>query len=108
MGSPLEGQECSWLVRQQQGSSLPRLKLARSGVQRDRANKALPPSRQRLPITPAILRRLHQVWFPPPGTPCLDDILVWAAATLCFFGFFRAGELMVPTVGAFEQSVHLA
>lgn len=34
--------------------------------------------------------------------------MLWAAATLCFFGFFRSGELTVPSYTAFDPSRHLA
>ena len=34
--------------------------------------------------------------------------MLWAAASLCFFGFFRSGELFVPTLTAFDERVHLA
>ena len=43
----------------------------------------------RLPITPELLRRLHQVWVVGGGD--LDGIMLWAAATLCFFSFLRSG-----------------
>ena len=33
---------------------------------------------------------------------------MWAAATVCFFGFFRSGEITVPSVAAFDTTVHLA
>ena len=36
-----------------------------------------------------------------------DYIMPWAAVTLCFFGFFRAGEITVPTQEAFDARVHL-
>ena len=35
-------------------------------------------------------------------------MLLWAATTLCFFGFFRLGEITVPSQTAFDPSVHLA
>jgi len=31
--------------------------------------------------------------------------MIWAAATLCFFGFFQSGEVMVPTVNGFGKGV---
>ena len=37
-----------------------------------------------------------------------DDCMMWGAAAACFFGFFRAGELTVPTATAFDAAVHLA
>ena len=37
-----------------------------------------------------------------------DRLLLWAAATVCFFGFFRSGEITVPSVVAFDSSIHLS
>jgi len=33
--------------------------------------------------------------------------MMWAAATLCFFGFFRSGEITVPTEKSFDPTKHL-
>jgi len=37
-----------------------------------------------------------------------DHMMLWAAATLCFQDFFRAGEFTVLTVHGFNLVVHLA
>ncbi len=37
-----------------------------------------------------------------------DTIMLWAAVTTCFFGFFRAGEITVPSAAALNPAVHLA
>lgn len=42
---------------------------------------------------------------PPPS---YDNIMMWAVASACFFGFFRAGELTVPGGLAFDATMHLA
>ena len=34
--------------------------------------------------------------------------MIWAAAVLCFFGFFRSGEITVPHVTGFDPKIHLA
>ena len=34
--------------------------------------------------------------------------MLWAAAMLCFFGFFRTGEITVPSQTSFDSSQHLA
>ena len=31
----------------------------------------------------------------PPGSQSHNELLLWAAATICFFGFFHAGEVTV-------------
>ena len=84
-------------------SALPRLHLVQSGVRRDRAERGLPASRPRLPITPPILRQMHSAW-----TSGRDSLMLWAASLTCFFGFFRAGEITVPAASAFDPAVHLA
>lgn len=94
------------LPEPRQGSSLPRLRLMQMGVRRDRAQHGIPPSRPRLPITPDILRRIHEAWTPRASE--FDITMLWAAAVTCFFGFFRAGELTVPSASAFDPAVHLA
>ncbi len=98
------------LPEPRQSSTLPHLKLVQMGVQRDRANRALPPTRCRLLITLPILRRLRDVWLPSATTagPNSDVLLMWAASALCIFGIFRVGELTYPSAGAFDPAVHLA
>ena len=87
-------------------SSLPRLRLLQMGVRRVRAEGNLPPSRPRLPITPDILRQIGSQWASSASS--FDTIMLWAAAVTCFFGFFRAGEITVPSAAAFDPFVHLA
>lgn len=86
-------------------SSLPRLRLVQTGVRRARADSG-PATPPRLPITPAILRRIRPHCL--PASPGYEECLLWAAATTCFFGFFRAGEITVPSAAAFDPAVHLA
>ena len=86
-------------------AALPCLQLVQTGVRREHAVRG-PAQKVRLPITPAILRRLRAAWLVPP--PSFDDVMFWAAASSCFFGFFRAGEITVPSAAAFDAAVHLA
>ena len=85
-------------------TSMPRLRLVQSGIQRAHASRQT--TKIRLPITPAILIRLKEHWTPRKSEP--DIVMLWAAAVLCFFGFFRAGEITIPTISGFEESKHLA
>ena len=72
-----------------QAARMPRLKLLQSGVARDRSLHQVSLARQRLPITPAILNGMRQVWSVATGTLSHDLVMLRAAATLCLFGFFR-------------------
>ena len=34
--------------------------------------------------------------------------MLWAAAYLCFFRFFRSGEVVVPSENTYDPEVHLS
>ena len=34
--------------------------------------------------------------------------MLWAASTTCFFGFMRAGEIIVPSQEAYDPTAHLS
>lgn len=87
-------------------SSLPRLRLLQAGIKRVHAQKVPIAARIRLPITPAILRQLKCHWEIKAADS--DVKMLWAAAVLCFFGFFRAGELTVPSLNSFDLKFHLS
>lgn len=36
-----------------------------------------------------------------------DYVMLWAAVTLCFFGFLRSGEVTVPSDSSFHPATHL-
>jgi len=56
-------------------------------VIREMKRKTAAARRTRLPITPEILTKLRSVW---DGNPkAFDAKLLWAASSLCFFGFLR-------------------
>ena len=60
---------------------------------------------RRLPITPALLRKMKQSWS---SRDQWDRSMLWAAATMCFFGFFRSGEITAgETEADFDKGVHL-
>ena len=93
---------------------MPRLKLLQSGVAREKAARGEPPLRQRLPITPPLLLGMLDHWtattIPPSNSTAIsfDFAMLRAAATMCFFGFFRSGEITVPSRAAFDERIHLA
>ena len=63
-------------------------------------------SKVRLPITPHILARIKDNW--EANGLNNDKRMIWAAMMLCFFGFFRSGELCVPSMGLFDTMRHLS
>ena len=86
-------------------SSLPWLRLVQEGIKQTHAQRVVGKDRICLPITPAILERLRTLWM---GVRTSDNITLWAAASLCFFGFFRSGEITVPSIRGFNPAHHLA
>ena len=75
------------------------LKIAQS---KDKPESA----RIRLPITPAILRRLRSVLEADPSK--WDNIMLWAGCCACFFGFLRSSEITVPSLSEYDSSTHLS
>ena len=87
-------------------SSLPRLKLVLMGIRRLQSRSKTNPARIRLPITFSILSGIKKVWENAGINH--DRLLMWAATTVCFFGFFRSGEITIPSAAAFDPTVHLS
>ena len=87
-------------------SSLPCLRLVQAGIQRVYAEQEKQVARIRLPITPSILRKMHGYWNTQASDP--DVRMLWAASALFFFGFFRSGEITVPSLSSYRASHHLS
>ena len=90
--------------------TMPRLKLLQAGVTRDRAFNTPSKQRRRLPITPVMLEGMIRRWQAPQGVrhDQHDLCMLRAAATLCFYGFFRSGEITAPSASTFDARMHLA
>ena len=82
--------------------AMPRLEYVLKGLKKKVAGKD---RRVRLPITPGILRKLKRVWAWRPDK--YNTAMLWVACTLCFFGFLRMGEAVVPASG-YDPEVHLS
>ena len=83
--------------------SLPKLDYVVKGVKRQ---KGVQPSRQRLPITHAILRAMRSYWA--PQTDNFDVSMFWAACCVEFFGFLREGKFTVASAATYDPAVHLS
>ena len=83
---------------------MPRLEQVLKGAKREFAKKN-PDKRERLPITPELLLRMKQVWAKDPKK--FENVMLWAACCVCYFGFLRSGEVTVPSEASYDSSVHL-
>ncbi len=82
--------------------SMPRLEYVIRGVKKSAAKKSSP----RFPITPPILRKLKAVW--ENYSDHRNALMLWAASCICFFGYLRVGEVVVPSDRDYDRKVHLS
>lgn len=67
---------------------------------------AAPRRKERLPVTPSILRKLKTAWQAMEDT--FNAHMLWAVVCTCFFSFLQSGEVVVPVAAAYDPSVHLS
>ena len=85
-------------------TKIPRLDMVLRGIKISLAKKGKAPKRKLL-ITPKILRQVKSTWN--GINKCYEETMLWAASVVCFFGFMRAGELLVSSRESFDPSKHL-
>lgn len=83
-------------------AAMPQLEYVTKGYKKT----IVTPGRTRLPVTMEIMRKLHEQWEQHPSRAVAT--MLWAAACMCFFGFLRTGEIVVPDDASFDSSIHLA
>ena len=83
-------------------SSMARLEQLLRGSKRVKAKQGQS-SNHRLPITLPILSKLKEVWL-ATAFEDFDGHMLWAVASMCFFGFFRAGELTSLAEGQYDPN----
>ena len=86
-------------------STLPYLKRVQAGIKRRRAQEQPNQRRVRLPLTVTMLEQIRSALN---ASFDQDRELVWAVASVAFFGFFRLGELLLESGSAHNQSTDLS
>ena len=81
-----------------------RLQYTLSGIKRSQAETSTE-KRQRLPITPPLLRKIKEVLNDEASIP--DVKMLWAACCLRFFCFLRSAKLTAPSIDSYDSSVNL-
>ena len=84
-------------------SLLPRLRVIQNGIRRERALTGQPSARQRLPVTPALLRQMRP---PAPTEPGNRRRCPGRPRPFAFRLFFRAGEITVPRHSTPRRTSH--
>ena len=86
-------------------ADMAKLEQVMKGIKRSQAGKGKQAVKRR-PMSTEVLTKLKEAWQSAPGGQ--DSRMLWAAATLCFFGFLRSGEMTVPSEQGYDAGSHLS
>lgn len=81
----------------------PRLEMVLRGIKKDKAGTA---TQSRLPITIEIMAKLKDSFSRNPTD--YNNIMMWAACSLAFFGFLWCSEFTVPSQQEYTPTDHLS
>ena len=84
---------------------MPRLQYVLRGIKLEESKAPASP-KWRLPVTPAILMKMHSALQLHPHD--FDSTMIWAASLVCFFGFLCSGKITIPSQAAYDPTVHLS
>ena len=84
-------------------ANMPKLEYVTKGMRHKMPGKG---RRPRLQITPEVLKKLKASWEKLASRE--DAVILWGASCLCFFGFPRMGEAVVPSDTQYDLEIHLS
>ena len=82
-------------------SSMPILEYLLRGSKYNQAKQCPESKRTKVPVTPKILLQMRAVLVKSARNP--DNIMLWAACAMCFFGFLRSGEISAPSSSQYDS-----
>ena len=84
----------------------PKLVYTLKGIKSTQAKESHRQSRSRLPMTPKILCHMRQILN--RAQTDRNNIMIWAACCMCFYGFLCSGEITVPSRTGYDPGAHLS
>lgn len=91
-------------------SSMARLEQVMRGINYKGVQAKATLKQATIPITPELLLKIKQIWKSAGGGGGnkWDNIMLWAACLMRFFGFLRSRDITVPSDSAFDDRAHLS